>query len=152
LVQLSAQTSGGVGSSAIEFLVAFPVIWVAVVLVISRLGGWASLSREYPPRAQVGGRRFRFQSGRMRFRTGYGSCLTVGSDPTGLHVSIVFLFRPGHRRLFLPWSDVSFHEGSRRGVSLRFSRVPHVPLILSKRLAAGLAEASSGVFRYPHAA
>ena len=68
----------------------------------------------------------------------------MGSDPTGLHLSILFLFRPGHRPAFVPWSEVSVREGSRRGVAIRFARVPDVPLILSKRLVGELAEASAG--------
>lgn len=143
---------GGIRSSAIEFFIAFPVIWIAVVLFISRIGGWASLSRKYPTRPRAGGRLFRFQSGRMRFRAGYGGCLTPCSEPAGLHLSILFLFRPGHRPIFFPWSEVRLHEGSRRGVVLQFNRVPGVPLILSQRLAAELAEASAGGLIYPHAA
>jgi len=139
-------------SSAIEFFIAFPVIWVVVVFAIGKFGGWTRLAGQYPSKPQVGGRCFRFQSGRMRFRTGYGSCLAVGSDPFGLHLSILFLFRPGHPPLFLPWSEITIHQGSRRGVALRFSRVPDVPIILSKRLAVQLAEASSGIFSYPPAA
>jgi hypothetical protein len=143
---------GGARNSAIEFLIAFPLIWVVVVAALGRFGGWTRLSREYPARPPVGGRRFRFQSGRLRFGTGYGDCLTVGSDPAGLHLSILFLFRPGHGPAFFPWSEVSVREGSRRGVAFQFGRVPDVPLILSKQLAKELAEASAGGLAYPHAA
>jgi hypothetical protein len=86
----------------------------------------------------------------MRFGTSYGSCLTLVSGPAGLHLSILFLFRPGHRPAFFPWPEVSVHEGFRRGVALRFARTPDVPLILSRRLAQELAEASSGNFTYSH--
>jgi hypothetical protein len=140
-----------VTGNTVEFFVAFPVIWVAVVFAIGKFSGWTRLAGQYPSSPQVGGRCFRFQSGRMRFGAGYGSCLTVGSDPNGLHVSILFLFRPGHCRLFFPWSEITVHQGSRRGVLLRFSRVPDVPIILSKVLVAQLAEASSGGISYPTA-
>ena len=81
------------------------------------------------------------------FRIGYGGCLTVGSD---LAESIYsFLFRPGHRPLLPPWSEVTVPEVSRCLVTLRPSRILDVPLILSRRLAARLAEAGLGGFGYP---
>ena len=139
---------------ALPFFVAFPLIWVGVVTLIARFGGWARLAREYPGRPQLGGRRFRFRSGRMRFQTGYGSCLTLGSDPMGLHLEILFLFRPGHPAIFVPWSDVSVREDpgrARRNAELRFQRAPEVPLVVGRRLARELADASSGAFAVPEA-
>lgn len=134
-------------SSAIEFFVAFPLIWVFTLVAIGRLGGWARLARQYPARPQAGGVRLRFRSGRMRYRTGYGGCLILGADPAGLHLSIFFLFRPGHPPLFVPWPEVSAHVRSRHGVALGFARAPGVPLILGRSLAAKLADASAGGLR-----
>jgi hypothetical protein len=136
---------------ALPFVIAFPIIWTLTVVLIARIGGWSQLAREYPARTQLGGRRFRFQSGRMRLGTGYGSCLMVGSDPAGLHLEVLFPFRPGHPALFIPWSDVTVRDDRksvRGGITLGFSRVPEVPLVLSGKLVEQLADASSGAFRY----
>lgn len=61
---------------------------------------------------------------------------------------MLFLFRFGHPRVFIPWSDVSLHEGSRHGVAFHFARAPGVPLILSKPVAGKLAELSDGGLDY----
>lgn len=138
---------------ALPFVVAFPLIWTVTVVLIARIGGWAQLAREYPARTQLGDRRFRFQSGRMRLGSGYGSCLMIGSDPAGLYLEVLFLFRPGHPALFIPWSDVTVRDDRksiRGGVALGFSRVPEVPLVLAGKLVEQLADASSGAFRYVH--
>jgi hypothetical protein len=140
---------------ALPFLVAFPMIWAMAAVLVARLGGWARLGREYPAQPQNGGRRFRFQSGRMRFWTGYGSCLMIGSDPLGLHLAVLFIFRPGHPPLFIPWSEVSVCEDrvpTRRGVALSFIRAPEIPLILNTKLMSELAQASSGGFDFTHPA
>jgi hypothetical protein len=79
----------------------------------------------------------------------------IGSDPVGLHLAVLFPFRPGHPPLFIPWSEVSVREGwnpTRRGVALSFLRVPEVPLVLSTKLAGRLAESSSGAFAHVRAA
>jgi hypothetical protein len=75
----------------------------------------------------------------------------VGSDPAGLHLEVLFPFRPGHPALFIPWSDVTVRDDRksvRGGITLGFSRVPEVPLVLSGKLVEQLADASSGAFRY----
>jgi hypothetical protein len=78
----------------------------------------------------------------------------IGSDPPGLHLAVLFIFRPGHPPLFIPWSEVSVRRDrgpSRRGVALSFSRDPGIPLVLSRKLVSEIADASLGGFEYPHA-
>lgn len=46
------------------------------------------------------------RSGRMRLSARYSGVLTLGADAEGLYLGVIFLFRVGHPRLFIPWSDV----------------------------------------------
>lgn len=117
-------------------VVLFPLFWSAVLLLIAHIGGWARIASEYRAWDAFEGRRWSFQSGQFGW-TNYGNCLTVGTSPRGLHFSVLFLFRPGHPPIFVPWEDVSVTEGKRflgRYVDLRFRRVPRAKVRLSKRL------------------
>jgi hypothetical protein len=87
-------------------------LWVAVSIVISYLGGWASLSKRFRFRGQVSGNRWRGQSGQMRWIASYGNCLTVGANEDGLYLATFPLFRVGHPPLLIPWNEVS-HSKSR---------------------------------------
>ena len=82
-------------------------LWVAVSIVISYLGGWASLSKRFRFRGQFSGNRWRGQSGQMRWIASYGNCLTVGANEDGLYLATFPLFRVGHPPLLIPWNEVS---------------------------------------------
>jgi hypothetical protein len=143
----------GVSDSGIEIVLAFLAIWVVTIVGISWLSGWKSLARVYPENAlPAGGETFRFQTCRMRYGARYGSCVTFGADTRGLHLSVLFLFRFGHPPLFIPWSEVSASGGPGPGVTLKFLRVPDVPLTVGRQLAEDIAAASGGNFRPSHRA
>jgi hypothetical protein len=44
------------------------------------------------------------QSGRLGM-VNYGSCLTIHVSEAGMFLAVFPLFRPGHPRLFIPWSE-----------------------------------------------
>jgi hypothetical protein len=103
------------------------------VLAISRLTGWAALARFYAAKQPFEGTKWRFQSGSMRFQSGYNNCLTIGANTIGLFVSVLFLFRPGHPPLLIPWNEITTSERTVlwiKIVELRFRSVPNVPLRL----------------------
>jgi hypothetical protein len=109
----------------------FPLFWALLCAGIAMIGGWQGLAENYRATEPFEGRRWRFQSGSMRWGTGYRNCLTLGADRTGLFVSVLFLFRPGHPPLFVPWSDITV--GSRELSSIRtcrmeFARTPGISL------------------------
>lgn len=131
----------------IEFLVALPVIWCATTLLVGWLTGWARLARAYPHQAQRDGQRFRFQTIHMANKGGYGSCVTIGATPLGLHLSILGLFRPGHPRIFVPWSDVAMRRKDGARVVLDFTRKPSIPVIMDSSMAAQMAAASGGAIQ-----
>jgi hypothetical protein len=122
------------------FPVFFICLWCGIVLLISRLSGWATLANRFRLSLPFAASKWRWQSARMRFTANYSGCLTVGSDPTGLYLDIFALWKIGHPPLFLPWSEVSVR---RRGkilifgyVELTLGREEQIPF----RISAGLAD------------
>lgn len=132
----------------------FAAMWVVVCQLISLIGGWRELAKEYHTEHPFSGELFRFQSAQMRGKMNYNNCLTVGANVEGLYLSVLFVFRLGHPPLFIPWSDVSGTIEKRRWFSrlrLKFERCPSVPLVISKRLGERISHASGAVF-YPEGA
>ncbi len=89
------------------FVIVFPLFWSAIVVLISRLSGWADLARQYPADGPVAGEVFRWCSARIRFLSSYSNCLTVTVSPDGIHIQPVILFRMGHAPLLLPWDAIT---------------------------------------------
>ena len=91
------------------FLPFFAVMWIGISGLLSYFGGWAILARKFEATETVDGERFRFVSGLMGYRffpVSYGNCLFVTVTPTGLYLSIFFLFRFQSPPLFISWSAV----------------------------------------------
>ncbi len=128
-------------------LLAFAVFWALIVWFLSRLGGWSKLADVYPSRMPFDEMCWSWQSGRLRWGVGYNGILKVCADRQALHLSVLFLFRPGHPPLSIPWEDVT---GNQRTfwVELRFRRDDSVPLRISPLLAGRLEEASAGLWHY----
>lgn len=133
----------------------FPIFfigaWVGVLAIISIMGGWRNLARMYRATQSFSGNRFYFQSGGMRRGTSYNNCLTVGANLYGLYLSVFLPFRFAHPPLFIPWEDIStkFHGKGWlfAGVRLQFAKCPSGSLLISKRLANRLSQASGLRFK-----
>jgi hypothetical protein len=94
------------------FSVLVPIAGIAgigavVFIIVSYVGGWASLAEQYRCAEPFTGPCWRFQNGRFRWLAGYNNCLTVGADPQGLFIGIFPLFRIAHPPLFIPWREIS---------------------------------------------
>lgn len=121
-----------------QFLIVFICLWLFISVSISYISGWWSLSQYYQAKTYNLKRIWRFQSVIMRMMTRYGGCINVGVTDKGLFLSVLFLFRVGHPPLLIPWEDISVERYNSffiKGVKLRFSRVPNVPLRLREKLA-----------------
>ena len=122
------------------YILFFIMIWMAVCKLISAVGGWKILSRDYRANASFAGRKMWLKSIGLRRWTNYNNCITVGADKYGLYLAVLPIFRVGHPPLFIPWADISTEAGSRRFfgefVKLKFTKQPDVPVLMSKRLAA----------------
>ncbi len=127
-------------------LIVFPTIWIAACMVIGQVGGWAALAQQFEFREDFTGQRWRLQSARMRLWVRYGNCLTVGANPDGLYVAILFLFRVGHPPLFIPWREVSIAKKGGflliRYVELRLGHDLLIPFRINESLANRLRDAA----------
>ncbi len=126
---------------------AFIVIWLFVVFLTSWMSGWGKLADVYPARMPFNEECWSWQSGSFRWSASYSGILKVCADTQALHLSVLFMFRPGHTPLSIPWEDIS---GRKRflNIELRFRRADHIPVRISPRLAGRLEQASGGLFQY----
>jgi hypothetical protein len=128
------------------FTVVFPLffltLWCTVCLVLSRVGGWALLARRFRSDPRFPGKTWGWQSARMRSFCNYNHCLTFGSDPSGLYMSVMLLFRIGSPPLLIPWTEVTVWKRRKilffRFVELRLGTEEQVPLLLREWLADSL--------------
>ncbi len=93
----------------------FSMIWAAMSLLFSHLGGWASLAAHYRDDGDIKCKTFYMRTGYVG-GVGYGSCLNLGVSKAGLRLSVCFPFRIGHPPLFIPWDQ--FHSLWERPVFL----------------------------------
>jgi hypothetical protein len=126
------------------YILFFIVIWIVVCKLISAVGGWNILSRDYRADSGFDGKKMWLKSIGLRRWTNYNHCITVGVNQYGMYLAVIPIFRIGHAPLFFPWADISTEAGSRRFfgdfVRFKFARQPDVPVILSERLAARIFE------------
>jgi len=117
----------------------FVLFWCAILCLIAVLSGWATLAERFRLASTFSGPTWSFQSARMRWTSHYGNCLTVGADATGLMLSVLFLLRPGHPPLFVPWSEISVAKRQNfwiiRRVRLLLGREEQIPFVVSGGLA-----------------
>lgn len=92
---------------ALGFAAYFVLLWCAIGLLLSAIGGWKTLAKTYRTERPFPANTLRLRSGTMRRGIGYHSALTLGSDAEGLYLRVFLLFRLGHPRLFIPWKDIS---------------------------------------------
>ncbi|CAN0499304.1 unnamed protein product, partial [Discosporangium mesarthrocarpum] len=88
------------------FAVVFPLFWMGVVYLISRVGGWAELAKRFGSDAPEKGELFTWCSARLRVLCSYSNCLRVSLSDTGIHIRTLIFFKFGHRPLFIPWAAV----------------------------------------------
>jgi hypothetical protein len=135
----------------------FAAVWVGVLSLVARLGGWSRLAAAYRTREPFEGSRKRFASGSLLGGSlfgcpcDYSGSLTVGSNPEGLYIAVLPLFRPGHPPLFVPWQDVTAQVKKgwlRTTVILTFRQVPSVRLRVSLGLARWAVEDAGAAATY----
>jgi len=141
-------------SSGLLVCLLFAAGWLFVLNILAFIGGWRSLAAVYAATGPPQGESFSFRSASLD-PVNYASCLRFVAGPAGLYIAVLFPFRPGHRPLFVPWSDVS--ASPRRGwlfryIDLRFARQPGVTLQIRRGLAEHLLAAGGHAVRVQEAA
>jgi hypothetical protein len=116
----------------------FALFWCAISYLIATAGGWRALAARYSlAESDFNGTRWHMRSGRMRWTTHYNGALTIGADPRGLYMGVLFLFRVGHSPLYIPWEAIDIREESgllSSYVQFVFKEIPGVYLTVPKRL------------------
>lgn len=87
----------------------FPVVfipwWCFICWMIGGFSGWRRIAATYPAVEDATGTRFGAETGRVGL-SNYKGVLVVHTTPTGMHLSVWTMFRPGHPPLFIPSSAV----------------------------------------------
>jgi hypothetical protein len=137
-------------TAAVVFPIFFVILWCTICLVLSRASGWALLARRFRADSRFLGQTWGWQSARMRALSNYNHCLTIGSDVSGLYMSIMFLFRLGSPPLLIPWIEVTLWRRRKilffRFVELRLGSEEQVPLLLRETLAESLQSAAGSAW------
>ncbi len=89
------------------FCIVFPAFWCAVVWLISRIGGWRALAKRYRSGDRpVKGEMANSVLGMVGLAS-YRYTLVAHFTDDGFFLETMILFRIGHPRLFIPWSDIA---------------------------------------------
>jgi hypothetical protein len=94
------------------FLMAFPLLWFAVTMLLSVLSGWFGLMERYPNRAEDALTVLANQSGSLG-AVSMRSILKLSVCPSGLRVGIMRIFGPYCRDFFVPWNEITVGRGDR---------------------------------------
>ena len=102
--------------SASGFVVVFSLIWMGVLILLSRMGGWHGLAREFPATGRIqdaNSKMHRWCSARLGLFANYNNCLTLIVSDNGLYMRTNIFLRFAHRPLLIPRpAIVDFSAGS----------------------------------------
>ncbi|WP_429884729.1 hypothetical protein [Geoalkalibacter halelectricus] len=127
----------------LEWLVLGLLAWFVLCHGVARFGGWTKLSGPYSLLGGFSGRRLFLQTILLERGVRYGNTMTLGVSHQGLYLAPLFVLRPGHPPLLIPWEEISVED--KKGffghtLEMRFSRVPGVTLTLGYATGKQLAE------------
>ena len=88
------------------FTVVFPIMWIGILYLISLIGPWGRLSKQYPHVESETGTSHWFVS-LTAGPVSYSSCLTAVSDSNYLTLRTLFLLRLFHPPITLPRTAVT---------------------------------------------
>ena len=139
-----APSSLGFPFYSVLFFICF---WCLITLLISAISGWMTLARKFRLENEFQGEKWRFRTAYMRFLSHYSNVITIGSDRTGLYMSLFHLFRIGHPPLLIPWPEVTILQGEHfyfffKTKKFFLGREERIPLRISASLAENLRQAA----------
>lgn len=98
------------------FVLVFGLIWIGVLTLLSRMGGWHGLAKEFPATGRIQGPdsiMHRWCSARLSLFVNYNNCLTLIVSERGLYMRTNIFLRYAHRPLLIPREAiVDFSAGS----------------------------------------
>lgn len=90
------------------FSIIGPSIWCLVIYIISFTSGWHSLAKIYS--TDTFPEKTKSCSAVFNYVTNYNSTLVYAETSEGLYLKTLFLFKIGHRPLFIPWTAMQKYE------------------------------------------
>lgn len=81
----------------------------AIGWICARIGGWSALAREYGSGSLSSATCVRGQDLALGWMN-YSQAVTYCVGPEGLRLSMLWLFRFGHRTLLIPWSAIEVEQ------------------------------------------
>ena len=91
-------------------LIAFPIffsaLWVGITLLMSFIGGWGKVAKQYPATERPSSGAVLQHVTGMFGVASYKRVLTVITTDVGLYIENRKVFRPGHHPLFIPFSAI----------------------------------------------
>ncbi len=129
------------------------VLWGSFILnFIGWLCGWWSVARHYPlGQSHFHGTWIRVLSAKVGWAN-YNNTIRVGVNADGMCIRVVWLFRPGHPPIFVPWADVNitpFQGWIFPYVLLSFVKAPTVSFRFDKKLGDEIARAANRAWEHP---
>jgi hypothetical protein len=118
-------------------ILGFAAFWVLILNLVGYGSGWWALASVYPHTGEFKGKLRRGRS--LRLNSGnYNGAVTVGTNAEGLHLATIFLFRPGHPPLFIPWTDITAKVTKgwfgARYLELNFTQAPGIRVQFPEKL------------------
>lgn len=126
------------------FLIAFPVLWFVVTLILSVLSGWFGLMERYPDRDEVAILALVNQSGSVG-PVSMRNILKLSACDSGLRVGIMRIFGPFCRDFLVPWNEITITRRDRylwKEAKLSFGQPSNGNLKLFAEVADRLARAA----------
>ena len=90
----------------LEFAAFFAAMWVVMALLLSFVGGWMALARNYRLSDTFVGKKWYLCSASFRRFVSYGGVLTIGANGQGLYLAVWVPLLVAHPPLLVPWHDV----------------------------------------------
>jgi hypothetical protein len=94
------------------FLIAFPLLWFAVTMILSFLSGWFGLMERYPDRDEIPVITLANQSGSLGL-VSMRAVLKLSICPSGLRIGIMRIFGPFCRDFLVPWNEITVTRSDR---------------------------------------
>lgn len=94
------------------FVLAFPLLWFAVTMILSILSGWFRLVERYPNRNEIPIATLANQSGSLGLVSMRG-ILKLSVCASGLRIGIMRIFGPFCRDFLVPWNEITVTRSDR---------------------------------------
>lgn len=129
----------------------FILMWFKVVIGFSKITDWDKLALKYRTSDRPDNKLMRAVQIHWSSSMMAGNIYTLEATSKGMYLGVLFLFRPGHPPLHIPWSDIkttTVRRTFRNRVQMSFGSGVSKPFEISESVAKKLKADSNGQFSY----